>query len=375
MSKTNPLEKIKVCHFTSAHNAEDIRIFHKECVSLAQEGYEVYLVAANTEEKIINGVQIVSASIPPSGRMSRMIKTSKAVYKKALSLDAEIYHFHDPELLRFALRLKRKGKKVIYDSHENVPKQIMAKTWIPKLVRKPISVFFEKYENRVARRINGVITATASIRNRFILVNPNTIDVNNYPLMKELVEETRWEDKMNEICYIGGITKIRGLGEVVESLSFLENVRLNLAGSFSQGDNEFETQLKSSPVWNKVNELGYVNRQEVIAIMQRSKVGIITSWPLPNHLESLAIKMFEYMSAGIPVVCSNFPMWQEMVSADKFGICVNPLDAKEIAGAVQKLIDDPALSMELGKNGRKAILEKFNWSIEEKKLVNLYKSI
>lgn len=369
------MKKIKVCHFTSAHNAEDIRIFHKECVSLAQADYEVYLVAANTEEKVKDGVHIISASIPASGRMSRMIKTSKAVYKKALSLDAEIYHFHDPELLRFALRLKRKGKKVIYDSHENVPKQIMAKTWIPKIVRKPISVLFEKYENRVARRISAVVTATASIRNRFVLVNPNTIDVNNYPLMKELVEETRWEDKMDEICYIGGITKIRGLGEVVESLSFLENIRLNLAGSFSQGDTEFETQLKSSPAWSKVNELGYVNRQEVIAIMQRSKVGIITSWPLPNHLESLAIKMFEYMSAGIPVVCSNFPMWQEMVNADKFGICVNPLDAKEIAGAVQKLIDDPALSMELGKNGRKAILEKFNWDIEKNKLFALYARI
>lgn len=375
MPKTNTLEKIKVCHFTSAHNVDDIRIFHKECTSLVGAGYEVYLVGANTEEKIWNGVHIVSASIPPSGRISRMIKTSKAVYQKALSLNADIYHFHDPELLRFALKLKRKGKKVIYDSHENVPKQIMAKTWIPKLVRKPISVIFEKYENLIARRIDAVVTATASIRNRFILINSNTIDVNNYPLMHELVAETQWENKMNEICYIGGITKIRGLGEVVESLTYLKNVRLNLAGSFGQGDTAFETELKSSPVWNKVNELGYVNRPTVISIMLRSKVGIITSWPLPNHLESLAIKMFEYMSAGIPVVCSDFPMWKEMVDTDQFGICVNPLDPKEIAVAVQKLIDDPELSIRLGKNGRTAILEKYNWDIEKDKLFALYNRI
>lgn len=366
---------MKVCHFTSAHNADDIRIFHKECISLANAGHEVYLVAANTEEKTLKDVHIVSASIPASGRISRMIKTSKAVYKKALSLDADIYHFHDPELLRFALRLKRKGKKVIYDSHENVPKQIMAKTWIPKLIRKPISVLFKWYENYVVRRIDAVVTATASIRKRFVLVNSNSIDVNNYPLLHELVEETRWEEKKNEICYIGGITKIRGLGEVVESLSFLDTLRLNLAGNFSQDDSEFENQLKSNPSWSKVNELGYVDRQGVSSIMQRSKVGIITSWPLPNHLESLAIKMFEYMSAGIPVVCSNFPMWQEMVNADKFGICVNPLDPKEIAGAVQKLIDNPDLSIELGQNGRKSIVEKFNWAIEEKKLIALYDKI
>lgn len=375
MSKSNSLKKIKVCHFTSAHNASDIRIFHKECVSLAQAGYEVYLVAANTEEKVLQGVQIISADIPSSGRISRMVKTSKAVYKKALSLDADIYHFHDPELLRFALRLKRKGKKVIYDSHENVPKQIMAKIWIPKLLRKRISVSFEKFENRVARRIDAVVTATASIRNRFVIINPNSIDVNNYPLMSELTEESNWESKLNEICYIGGITKIRGLGEVVGSLSYLEDVRLNLAGNFSQGDTEFENELRSKPEWEKVNELGYVDRPTVISIMQRSKVGIITSWPLPNHLESLAIKMFEYMSAGIPVVCSDFPMWKAMVEEDQFGICVNPLDPKEIASAVQKLINDPELSIQLGKNGRKAILEKFNWGIEEKKLIGLYKKI
>ena len=369
------MKKIKVCHFTSAHNAEDIRIFHKECVSLAKAGYEVYLVAANTKEQVLNDVYIVSASIPPSGRLSRMIKTSKAVYEKALSLNADIYHFHDPELLRFALKLKKKGKKVIYDSHENVPKQIMAKIWIPKLLRKRISVLFEKFENRVARRIDAVVTATASIRNRFVIINPNTIDVNNYPLMSELTEESKWEGKMNEICYIGGITKIRGLGEVVESLSYLENVRLNLAGKFSQGDTEFENELRSKPEWNKVNELGYVDRPTVLSIMQRSKVGIITSWPLPNHLESLAIKMFEYMSAGIPVVCSDFPMWKVMVAEDNFGICVNPLDSKEIASAVQKLINDPELSVRLGQNGRKAILEKFNWGIEEKKLIDLYKKI
>jgi glycosyltransferase involved in cell wall biosynthesis len=366
---------MKICHFTSAHKSNDIRIFHKECVSLAEANHSVYLVAVNCIEEVLDGVNIVNVSKPPSGRISRMLKTSKAVYKKALSLDADVYHLHDPELLRFALRLKRKGKHVIYDSHENVPKQIMAKAWIPKLIRKTVSKLFEQYENFVVKRIDAVVTATSSIRDRFASINNNTIDINNYPLMTEFRDVVDPSDKMNEICYVGGITKIRGLSEVVESLTLLENVKLNLAGNFSQGDSEFETQLKTSAGWNKVNELGYVNRTEVQKILQRSKVGIITIWPFPNHLESLAIKMFEYMSAGIPVVCSNFPLWQIMIEADNFGICVNPLDPREIADAVQKLIENPTLSLELGENGRKAVYEKYNWDIEKQKLITLYSQL
>src|SRR5690606_34947857 len=102
-----------------------------------------------------------------------MIKTSKAVYKKAISLDADIYHFHDPELLRFALRIKRKGKKVVYDAHEDVPRQIMAKYWIPNFFRKIISILVENYENYVSKRIHGVVVSTPHIRKRFEKVNPN----------------------------------------------------------------------------------------------------------------------------------------------------------------------------------------------------------
>ena len=364
---------IKVCHFTSAHKADDIRIFHKECVSLAEAGFDVYLVAANTAEATVKGVRIVNAESPKGGRFSRMLHTAKTVYEKALSLDADIYHFHDPELLRYALRLKRKGKKVIYDAHENVPKQIMAKFWINKYLRKTVSRVFERFENRVARRIDQVITATPYIRDRFLAVNPNTEDINNFPLLSELVHTPDWDAKQRECCYIGGITKVRGLGEVVESLNYLDNVKLNLAGSF---DNEsFKQELTSKSAWKNVIFHGYVGRKEVAEILSRSRVGIITSWPLPNHLDSLAIKMFEYMSAGIPVVCSNFPMWVQMVNEHQFGMCVDPEDPKAVAAAVQFYLDNPEEAKRTGEIGRQAVFEQFNWSIEEKKLLEVYRKL
>ncbi len=364
---------MKVCHFTSVHKTDDIRIFHKECKSLAEAGHEVYLVAANTEEKIQDGVRILSTNVEFSGRLSRMNKTSKGVYRKALEVQADIYHFHDPELLRFALRLKRKGKKVIYDAHEDVPRQIMAKYWIPKLFRKMVSVCFELYENFVAKRLHAVVVSTPHIRERFIKINPNTIDVCNYPLISELMEPSKWDDKNNEICYVGGISEVRGINQLMDALVFVPDIRLNLAGNFST--EALEVQVKEKEKWNRVDFYGYVGRNELLSIFHRSKIGMVTLLPTPNHMESLPIKMFEYMSAGIPVICSDFPLWKEIVGSNECGICVDPNNPEEVAKAIQYLMNNPAQANEMGKKGRLAIMGKYNWDIEKNKLFDLYKRI
>ena len=364
---------VKVCHFTSAHQANDVRIFHKECTSLAEAGFQVFLVAANTEEKTTNGVQIVSAKVPPAGRLSRMLKTSRAVYKKALSLDADIYHFHDPELLPYGLKLKRKGKKVIYDAHEDLPRQISGKPWIPKIFRGIIAWMVEVYENYVNRRLSFVIAATPTIRERFVKVNSSCTDVCNYPLLHEITELPDWNQRQQEVCYIGGITVIRGVSEVVAALEDLPNVRLNLAGAFAPLS--YRDELILSPGWQQVNELGFVDRKAIAAILNRSKVGIVTLYPQSNYLESLPIKMFEYMLAGIPVIASDFPLWQQIVTENKCGVCVDPKDVSAVSKAIKELLANDDASRIMGENGRKAVLEKFNWDIEKQKLIRLYDSL
>jgi glycosyltransferase involved in cell wall biosynthesis len=361
---------VKVCHFTSAHMADDVRIFHKECTSLAEAGFQVYLVAANAEEKTINGVTIVSANVPKAGRFSRMLKTSRAVYKKALSLNADIYHFHDPELLPYGLKLKRKGKKVIYDAHEDLPRQISGKPWIPRVFRGIIAWMVEVYENYVNRRLSFVVAATPTIRERFVKVNANCTDVCNYPLLHEIAEMPAWSQRSQEVCYIGGITVIRGVGEVVDALEGLPGVSLNLAGAYSPLS--FKDELMRSPGWQQVNEFGFVDRKAIAAILNRSKVGVVTLYPQSNYLESLPIKMFEYMLAGIPVVASNFPLWQQIVAENNCGVCVDPKDVSAISAAINDLLANDDASRIMGENGRKAVLEKFNWSEQATKMIAIY---
>lgn len=364
-------QKIKVCHITSAHPDGDIRIYHKECVSLSKAGYEVVHIVPNSENRTTaEGVRIVSFETPKTSRLKRMIQTTKTVYRKAVEEDALIYHFHDPELLPYGLKLQRKGKIVIYDAHEDVPRQILGKPWIPKPLRKLIAWSFEQYENYVAKRLAFVVVSTPTIRKRYEKITRNTQDICNYPILEENTNEPDWKQKKNEICYLGGLTKMRGIREIIQAMQHIPDYQLNLAGSYSP--ESFRDSLTPLQGWEQVNELGFLNRQEVIHVLNRSKIGLVTLYPQENYLDSLPIKMFEYMLAGIPVVASNFPLWQEIVKDADCGVCIDPKNPKEIGEVLQIILSDEERAQEMGRNGRKKVLEKYNWKNEEQKLLTIY---
>ena len=367
------MKKNKVCHITSAHPDGDVRIFHKECVSLAEEGYDVSLVIPNTESRIENGVKIVSFIYKPSSRLSRFTKSVNLAYKKALELDADIYHLHDPELLRIAVKLKNKGKKVIYDAHEDLPRQILSKKYLKPIVRKLISSRIEKYENKVAKKLDVIVTATPFIRDRFLKVNPRTTDINNFPIIKELLFDFEYDQKKgNKICYVGGITTVRGINELLEALEGAE-CSLLLAGAFLEDG--LRDSIINKNAWNKVEELGFLRREEVVNVYKKSKLGIVTLHPISNYYVSLPVKMFEYMAAGLPLIASNFPLWKDIILENNAGLCVDPMSPIEIGEAINYILNNPKEAKKMGENGRKMVIEKYNWDIEKKKLIDLYQEL
>jgi glycosyltransferase involved in cell wall biosynthesis len=164
---------------------------------------------------------------------------------------------------------------------------------------------------------------------------------------------------------------MRGIREVVQAFGFLHSAaRLNLAGNFSE--QEVEAEVKSYPGWARVNELGFVDRSGVRDVLGRSVAGLVTFLPLPNHIDAQPNKMFEYMSSGVPVISSNFLLWCEIVKGNKCGLCVDPLDPKAIASAIDYLVQNSDVACRMGENGRQAVVRKYNWSIEERKLLNFY---
>ena len=359
---------MKVCHLTSAHPRYDTRIFLKECTSLAENGHEVHLIVADDKkDELTNNVFIHDVGKKSKGRLNRFLQTTKKVYKKAIDLDADLYHFHDPELLIYAYFLKLKGKKVIYDIHEDLPRQLLSKPYLNYFSKIILSFLIEKIENFCASKFDFLFTATPFIRDRFLKINFNTIDINNYPILSELFEEKK-VDKKNQVCFIGGISKIRGIENLVRACENIDG-KLILAGKFNNTD--LERKVKSLKGWKNVDFRGFVNRKQAKQIMAESKAGVVTFLPEPNHLNSQPNKMFEYMSASLPVICSNFPLWKSIIEVNNSGKCIDPDSVSDLSACINQFLKDESL-LSMGTTARKTVVSLYNWEVEEIKMSNKY---
>lgn len=363
---------IRVAHLSTAHGRRELRVHLKECNSLAANGYEVhYLVADGLGDERVGNVQVHDIG-HAGGRFQRMLLRPWRMLAAARGINARVFHFHDPEILLIALFLMHGGAKVIYDSHEDVPRSLLGREWIPSWIRPSLSRVFEIFENFVAKRLTAVIGATPHIAARFSSVNQLSVAINNYPLRSEIEAEVVRNEQTRNVCYLGGIGRIRGIVEMVRALEYVD-ARLILAGSFESV--ETEQAVRKLPGWAKVDYRGMVSRAAVREIMAESQAGLIFFHPVPNHIDAQPNKMFEYMSAGLPVLASNFPLWQEQLIEARAGLVADPMNPKEIARVIQELLASSEAAVEMGRRGREGVLQRYLWDFEEEKLCGLYKKI
>lgn len=364
---------LKVAHLTSVHPRYDTRIFLKECTSLTKNYKTVLVVADGKGNNIKNDVSVYDVGKFKS-RRNRIIKAPRAVLKKALEIDADLYHLHDPELIPMGLKLKKLGKKVIFDAHEDLPNQIQSKHYLNTFSKKTLSTAVKIYERFACSRLDGIVAATPHIRDKFLKINHNTIDINNYPRIEEFAISESTLIVTNQVCYIGGLASVRGIKEMVNALELTKNqVTLKIAGNFA--DKNLEEKVIEMFGWQSVDFLGYIDREGINHALNSSIAGLVVLHPTISYIDSLPVKMFEYMCAGIPVIASDFPLWRSIIDDAQCGLCVDPLEPQEIADAIDYLVTHPDEAIAMGKKGRQAITEKYNWADEEAKLLSFYSKI
>ncbi len=364
---------VKVCHMTSAHAPEDERIFFKEGMSLAANGYETYLVArGNSYEK--NGVHIIGVGELPKSRRKRMTEGARRVYEAAKAINADMYHFHDPELLPYGLKLKKAGKKVIFDSHEDTAQQIMEKTWIPALVRIPVHHIFAAYQRHICRHLDAVVSVTPHLCDFFRQFSERVEMITNYPSLEPLPDRTA--TRLDTLCFAGGIADQWCHREIIAAMERCPGCTYVLCGDL---DADYGQALRQMPGWKQVNYMGKIPHEQVHDLLGRCGMGASLLKPSRNsgfHLGTMGnTKIFEEMMAGLPIICTNFILWKEFVERYHCGICVDPSNIDEIADAIRYLLDHPDEARQMGENGRRAVKEEFNWGVEEKKLLALYEDI
>jgi len=356
-----------ISHVSIRHTPFDTRIFHKECKTLARNGYQVSFIVPHTADEKVEDIQIISLT-KFNSKFYKVFKNVPATLTKCFNINSDIYHFHDPELIPIGLVLKLKRKRVIYDAHEDHPKDVFEKLW-PMPLKIITFIYFSILEKLASIFFDRIVAATPHIASKY--PQRKTTLIRNFSILG-LIDKSRKigtnKDKLI-IIYQGGITKLRGIKQIIEALAKIDdNVILLLFGKWEVG---FEEECRKLEGWKKIKYLGVVKQEELYGYGKSADIGIINYLSSPNNDDALPNKPFEYMACRLPIIMTNFPHWKEM-----FNDCAlfsNPEDPGDIAKNIQKLVNNPNLRKAMGKKGRALVEAEYNWEKESIKLIEMYK--
>ena len=368
----------RVVHVTSVHVPRDTRILYRECVALADDGWDVRLLASTATAFDHRGVRVVPLPVARS-RLERMTLLPVRVFFAALAQKGEVYHFHDPELLPVALLLRMVGHRVIFDSHEDHVAAMQYRDYLGPITRSAASLAVSLVQRLVLPRLSALIAATPVIEGLLRNYHAKVALVQNFPPLSEFsaqTEEPHATFREPAVVYVGAISIERGLIQMVTAVAEVAErrpCRLLLGGTFS--DQTLRHELEASAAWRHVEYVGQLDRDAVYALFARASAGLIVLEPNANYLVSYPTKMFEYMGAGLPVIASDFPIWRPFFERYSCGMLVDSADSSAIAKAIVELLEDPVRGAGMGERGRQAVRAEFNWELQRQSLLSLYHAL
>lgn len=362
---------------SSVHVWTDTRIYYKEAQSLAENGLQVEFYALDYPAEKREIRNLTMHYLPNLSRRSR-IQHQRTLWKAFQKSRAANFHFHDPELLFLAKKIKRKygdQVKVVYDMHEHLPAAVRTKQWLPKFLRPILSQIVTKVERYLMKSVDAVIFAEKSYRENYPTESFTKIDILNYPITPPVHNVKK--NKIFTMIYVGGLTEQRGLFNMLNLAATLKekgvsDFQLKLIGPVLTAETKIKNFVRKKHLEEHVVQFDRLPYTEIWQHYHTSHLGLCLLHPTPNNLNSRSTKLFEYMAAGLPVLASDFSSFIEMMTTHKSGYTADPFDSSLLADLVCQVKNNPELAEQLGKNGEKAFFENYSWHGEAEKLMALY---
>jgi glycosyltransferase involved in cell wall biosynthesis len=363
---------------TSFHDARDVRIFHKEALTLCKE-HEVTVIAPGD----IAGLESEGGIAIKIYRRERSKllhwRNVLQLLRRAREERYDAYHAHEPgSLLVGVLMKKMRGGTLIYDSHEHYPAIIAENSSIPIPFRRLAFMAMQAIERLMVSSADAVITVSAPLARRFADRGNRVVLIYNVPFPEAYDQSATREKK---VIHIGNVSRKRGLTEFIRALNIVRrshpDVIFQVLGKIYDDEGyarRLARYVKRKGLEGNFRLDEWVSPAEVPAQISSSAVGVILFMPdsLNNRLGA-PNKLFEYMAAGIPVVASDLPGLRAVVSGEGCGVLVDPRDPHAIARAIDGLLRDPEACKAMGERGRRAVLERYNWHNMEPRLLECYR--
>lgn len=373
------MNKIKVCHVISGYYRNDPRIFQRQCKSLKEAGFSVSILTNDDQsDETLDDIPIYSTNNYWSSRIRVLLSAKRQFLKRAIEIDADIYQMHSPELLSLGLALKKAGKIVVYDAHEDLPRHIIEKDWLPRVIRKPLSFVVENYMNSILRSYHAITSPHSHVVDNLKGINPNTTLITNFAKILPSKEITLDEylRRNQVICYSGTVYLHSNQISIFDALKNFSDVTYNIAGYCSP---DYLEVLSKHDSYNKLNYIGRIHWADLSGFYNKARIGVVVidyKMNLGGKKGTYAVnKIFEYMEAALPIICSDYDLWQEIIEEFNCGICVEPGNVKQMTDAISFLLNNPEEAYRMGQNGRKAIHQKYNWSTQHEVYINLFTTL
>ena len=366
---------MRLAHLSTSHHIDDVRVVRKECCSLCELGHDVTLVLPGGPFTSPYPGLVVHGVGKPSSRLLRMTWTAFLVFRIAWRLKVDIYHFHSPDLLPWMFLLLLRGRPIIYDVHEDFQTGILRAIYLPHWLAV-LAAWFVRVLEQLARRYFTIVIAEKYYRDIF----PNSTEVLNYPRLEDyshLAAEPASSNSPPVLLYTGSVIRHRGALQYAALARAMPDVHVRTVGIVARGLVQEMSEISgNAPNLEIIGVRRWVSYEEILAAYATRPALGIALFPDTDHYRQKELtKFFEYMAAGIPIVCSDFPVWRALIAQQGVGICVDPADLDGTVQAIRSLLDDLPRREAMSENGRRLATSRYHWDGEAARLDAIYQRL